>query len=160
MILCELHSDDVETLHTHFYGDPQTRVHYHDAYHALKTFLPPKERRGLVLIDPPFEVTDEFERMNAGLTDAFKRWKTGVYALWFPIKHRKTVERFYESIAQHGLPFLKVEFSLKAEKETGLNACGMVIINPPWKLEKTLNHDILPAIAEAIGAHWLVRGFE
>ena len=75
-----------------------------DAWVALKALLPPKERRGVVLIDPPFEETDEFDRMADGLAQALQRFATGVYIAWYPIKDPKPVARFHAALAALGLP--------------------------------------------------------
>lgn len=158
MALCELHPEDVATLSDNFHQDPQAKVHHMDGYLALKALLPPKERRGLILIDPPFESTTEFKQMNAGLIEALKRFRNGIYALWYPIKNKNMVNHFYLDIAEHELPFLKVELSLEVPPtETGLSECGMVIINPPWKLAKILRVSILPELTRTLGAHWLVQ---
>ena len=84
--LCELHSDDFQVLARHFRRDQRVKVENRDGYAALKAYLPPPERRGLVLVDPPFERVDEFERLTSALRQAYKRWSTGVYGLWYPIK--------------------------------------------------------------------------
>lgn len=151
LLLVELHPDDHQSLKAAFAGDPQVSVHRMDAYDALKAHLPPKERRGLVLIDPPFEAPDEFARMAAGLATAHRRWPTGVYALWYPIKERPAVWRFQEALAATGIPkILTVEMTLHPEDtHLRLNGSGLAIINPPWTLDDTLR-DALPALHAAL----------
>ncbi|HYG85213.1 MAG TPA: 23S rRNA (adenine(2030)-N(6))-methyltransferase RlmJ [Azospirillum sp.] len=151
LVLSELHPDDARALKRDFSGDAQVAVHHMDAYLALKAHLPPKERRGLVLIDPPFEEPDEFARLAAGLTRAHKRWSTGIYAIWYPIKERPAVWRFEEVLAEAGIPrILITELTIHPEDtHLRLNGCGMAIVNPPWKLDEALA-EVLPALHAAL----------
>ncbi len=139
-VLIELHPDDYKLLKNNFHYDKRIGVHLQDAYQALKAFLPPKERRGLVLIDPPYERPDELADLSATLAQAVQRWDTGIYALWYPIKAPQAVERFYKAIKQNiSRPMLVAELGLYPENTgTQLNGCGILIVNPPWKLEAEL----------------------
>lgn len=164
LVLSELHPDDAATLKTEFARDPQVAVHAMDAYQALKAHLPPKEKRGLVLIDPPFEEPDEFARLVHGLQQAHRRWPTGVYALWYPIKERPAVWRFHEALAESGIPkILLAELTIHPEDtHLRLNGCGLAIVNPPWTLDTTLAemlpvlHAALPGTGGAARVQWLV----
>jgi len=165
LALCELHPEDAETLRRRFVTDKRVGVHHMDGYTALKALLPPPERRGLVLIDPPFEVRDEFERMRRGLAQAIKRWPTGLYALWYPIKARGPIDRFHADLQMLGLPkTLVAEIMIRpGDDEQVLNGCGLVLINPPWKLDEALA-SLLPWLARVLapqqGWHrldWLVE---
>lgn len=151
LALCELHPEDAETLRWSFARDKRVGVHHMDGYTALKALLPPPERRGLVLIDPPFEVRDEFERMRKGLAQAMKRWPTGLYALWYPIKARAPVDRFHADLAMLGLPkTLVAEVMIQdGDDPNRLNGCGLVLINPPWKLDESLAV-LLPWLARVL----------
>jgi 23S rRNA (adenine2030-N6)-methyltransferase len=102
----ELHPKDAARLRTFFAGDFQARIIELDGWLALGAHLPPKEKRGLVLIDPPFEETGEFERLVDGLIRAHKRWPGGIYALWYPIKDRKAIIAFRKALKQSGIPKL------------------------------------------------------
>jgi 23S rRNA (adenine2030-N6)-methyltransferase len=162
MAVVELHAEDAVTLRREFAGDAQVGVHVADAYVALKALLPPKERRGLVLIDPPFEVEDEFRLVAKGLDEALKRWATGIYAIWYPIKLRDPVERFLGEIAACGRPCLTAELCRHPPGTNDrLNGCGIAVLNPPWQLDETLG-DMLPVLAarlEAAGGaevRWLI----
>ena len=151
LVLLELHAEDVRLLQRAFAGDGRVAVHHEDGYRGLKAFLPPKERRGLVLIDPPFEITDEFERMIEGLQAAHRRWPTGIYMLWYPIKDLPTVRHFQASLKQSGirkiiLSELLVRAAVNAET---LNGSGLVIVNPPWQFEQRLN-ELLPWLGERL----------
>ncbi len=146
--LVELHPEDVAELKRLFAGDRQVGIHHMDGYVALKALLPPPERRGLVLIDPPFEVKDEVERLRAGLGRTLKRWPTGIYLIWYPIKARAAIERFHADIAMLAPPpTLAAELLLRpADDPFRLNGTGMLIVNPPWQLDQALA-ELLPWLA-------------
>ncbi|MFN3077405.1 MAG: 23S rRNA (adenine(2030)-N(6))-methyltransferase RlmJ [Alphaproteobacteria bacterium] len=160
LIAAELHPEDVATLSTRFRQDRRVAVHHMDGYLALKAFLPPPERRGLVLIDPPFEVQDEFSRLAQGLALAHSRWPSGVYAAWYPIKTPAAV--FHAALERSGIPaILTAELWVRPlNHPMRLNGCGLAILNPPWTLPETLER-ILPflcrVLARETGAGWQVR---
>jgi 23S rRNA (adenine2030-N6)-methyltransferase len=133
----ELHSQDVAALKERFAGDFQTRVIELDGWLALGAHLPPKEKRGLVLVDPPFEKEDEFERLASGLATAHRRWPGGIYALWYPIKDRAAVADFRAALKQTGIPkILDLELTIRPPSpEPRLDGCGMAVVNPPFTLE-------------------------
>lgn len=153
MVLVELHPDDARTLDDAFAGDPRIRVQQGDGYIALKALLPPRERRGVVLIDPPFEVTDEFDRLARGLRQAHRRWATGCYMIWYPIKHRGPVKAFHDDLAASGIRrILVAELLLRPDTDPEqLNGSGLAIVNPPWRLDETLGH-LFPELLERFGA--------
>ncbi|MBI3779258.1 MAG: 23S rRNA (adenine(2030)-N(6))-methyltransferase RlmJ [Gammaproteobacteria bacterium] len=153
-VLLELQSEECAQLKADFAGDRQVLVQGQDGYAGLKAFLPPKERRGLALIDPPYESDKEFEQVIDGLRSAYARWDSGMYALWYPIKSRPPVERFHRMLVATGIrKILLAEFSPYPEDSAfRLNGCGMVVINPPWKLDETL-HSVLPALLERLRQH-------
>ncbi len=153
MVLVELHPDDARTLAEAFAGDPRIRVHQGDGYAALKALLPPQERRGVVLIDPPFEVADEFARLARGLRHAHRRWPSGSYMIWYPIKHRGPVKAFHDDLADGGIRrILVAELLLRPDTDPDrLNGSGLVVVNPPWRLDETLAR-LLPELLERFGA--------
>jgi 23S rRNA (adenine2030-N6)-methyltransferase len=153
IVLVELHPDDARTLADAFAGDPRIRVQQGDGYVALKALLPPPERRGLVLIDPPYEVTDEFQRLVRGLHHAHRRWATGIYMIWYPIKHRGPVKAFHDALAASGIRrILVAELLLRPDTDPErLNGSGLAIVNPPWRLDETLA-GLLPELLERFGA--------
>jgi 23S rRNA (adenine2030-N6)-methyltransferase len=166
MVLLELQPEECAQLKTQFAGDRRVTVLAQDGYAGLRAFLPPSERRGLVLIDPPFETNDEYSRVVEGLRVAHARWDSGIYALWYPVKNRPPVERFHRALAVTGIrKMLLVEFAPYPE-DSGfrLNGCGMIVINPPWQLDETLR-SLLPRLLEILRQHpsghagvsWLVR---
>ncbi|WP_207459576.1 23S rRNA (adenine(2030)-N(6))-methyltransferase RlmJ [Azospirillum sp. SYSU D00513] len=164
LVLVELHPEDCRTLRDEFKGDRQTSVHCQDAYVALKAHLPPKEKRGLVLMDPPFEQPDEYARLAEGLKAAHRRWPTGIFALWYPIKERPAVWRFHEALESAGIPkILTVELTWHPEDtHTRLNGSGLMIVNPPWRLDESLRealpalHAALPSTGGGVTVDWLV----
>ncbi|MGE0114671.1 MAG: 23S rRNA (adenine(2030)-N(6))-methyltransferase RlmJ [Steroidobacteraceae bacterium] len=142
-----------------------TTVDDSDGYRALNTYLPPREKRGLVLIDPPFEEADEFKQLEQALLFAAERWPTGVYCLWYPLKAGGLVNPFYAALKRSGLrKLLLAELSVRpADTPLGLNGSGMLIMNPPWQLDvalRTAYAELLPALAPATGSQrveWLTR---
>jgi 23S rRNA (adenine2030-N6)-methyltransferase len=164
MAVVELHPEDADDLRRRFAGDRQVGVHHMDGYTALKGLLPPPERRGLVLIDPPYEVKDELERLRRGLAQAFKRWSTGFYMVWYPIKGREPITRFQATLAADGMPkTLVAELLIRPDDDPfRLNGCGLLLVNPPWTLAESLA-SLLPwlvsVLAPVHGSHrldWLV----
>ena len=119
---------------------PNTSIDDSDGYHALKAYLPPKEKRGLVLIDPPFEDAHEFQQLEQALLFAAERWPTGVYCLWYPLKAGGLVNTFYATLKRSALrKLLRAEFWVRpVDTPAGLNGSGMLILNPPWQLHDQL----------------------
>jgi len=136
-----------------------------DGYAALTTWLPPKENRGLVLIDPPFESPKEFDALAGALNTFASRWSNGVCAVWYPLKSSRESARFLSTLQHSGIRrILTLELSVRpADSPLGLNGSGMLIVNPPWQLdqEMRLAMDEMHATLAAEGAprakvHWLV----
>ncbi|HQZ13274.1 MAG TPA: 23S rRNA (adenine(2030)-N(6))-methyltransferase RlmJ [Devosia sp.] len=147
----ELHPKDAETLGGLFAGDIQVRVIELDGYLALGAHVPPKEKRGLVLVDPPFEEAGEFERMVEGLVKAHKRWPGGTYALWYPVKEPREVNAFIADLKATGIgKILRAELTIAAPAvPSRLYGTGMIIVNPPFVLEDELKV-LLPALAKLL----------
>jgi 23S rRNA (adenine2030-N6)-methyltransferase len=147
----ELHPDDARTLAELFAGDIQVRVIELDGWLALGAHLPPKEKRGLVLVDPPFEEAGEFERLVEGLVKAHKRWPGGTYALWYPLKEPRDVNAFVTALKATGIPkMLRAELTIDtATTPPRLFGAGMIIVNPPFVLEEELRL-LLPALARVL----------
>jgi 23S rRNA (adenine2030-N6)-methyltransferase len=152
LIANELHPEDGQLLKELFSRDSQAKVLHLDGWTALKALLPPKERRGVILVDPPFEEPGELERLKRGLREAAERFPTGIYLLWYPIKDPKPIASFHRSVAALGLPKLLVaELMIRSSHVvTRLNGSGLVILNPPFQLDETLNQ-ILPFLADRLG---------
>jgi 23S rRNA (adenine2030-N6)-methyltransferase len=137
MVLTELNRDDCAALGKLFAADRKVQVHCMDAYHGLKAFLPPPERRGLVLIDSSFDRAKEFSRIADALSIAHKRWATGTYAIWYPLMEPSAMLAFDRAIvATHVRKVLKLDFALEDEDwSLTMRGCGMLVVNPPWQFE-------------------------
>jgi len=161
LALCELHPETQATLKAHFHRDRQVQVQLLDAYTAMRALLPPKERRGMVLIDPPFERTDEFTAIVTALAQAMKRWPGGTYAVWYPIKHRDPVQKFHNRLKNSGIRNIFVqEFIIDSQLTADkLNGCGMAIINPPWQLPNQLD-SVMPWLIKAIAPNGMAPAFQ
>jgi 23S rRNA (adenine2030-N6)-methyltransferase len=141
--LAEMHPEDSRTLTRRFDHDKRVRVEAMNGWTALKAWTPPPERRGLVLIDPPFEKPDEFAVMTDALAGAHRKWATGIFALWYPLKKMGDVGRFTRGIAALAIPkTLRLELSIAPEGDT-FTGSGLIIVNPPWTL-KTESEALLP----------------
>ncbi len=161
LVLNELHPDDAAALKTLFGRDRQTKILTLDAWTALKSLLPPPERRGVVLVDPPFELAGELERLATGIQDAHRRFATGTLLLWYPIKDRRAIARFHGELAASGIAkLLAVEFEVGVRPEPGaLAGCGLVILNPPHPLERDLAvvlPELTARLAQGPGARFAV----
>lgn len=144
LIACELHREEHQALRSHFHGDKQAAIHHVDGWQALKAFLPPKEKRGLVFIDPPYENPDEWTYLAQHLLSALKQWETGIYAIWYPIKTRQLSDQLYQKLKQMlKQPIFSIEFMIFPETALYLSGCGLAIINPPWQFEEQLTPSLL-----------------
>lgn len=140
LTLGELQPDAIRKLRHLFVDEPRVRVLEGDGYHLLRSELPPVEKRGLVHIDPPFESKAEFEAMTAALQEGYRRFATGVYALWYPIKGGLEVKRFHKALIATGIRKILCLELLVHPDDVGqrLNGSGMVLVNPPWPLADQL----------------------
>lgn len=142
----ELHPDDARALSRQFEGDFQVRVTELDGWLALGAHLPPKEKRGLILVDPPFEIAGEYERLVDGVAKAYRRFATGTYCLWYPIKKGAPIKDFHEQLQALEIPkMLCAELSVRSDREEGLSGSGLIIVNPPFTLKDEL-HTLLPVL--------------
>lgn len=138
----ELHPEDARALERAFAADRRVTVERLDGYTALKAWLPPQERRGLVLIDPPFERSDEFDAMLRGLIAGHRRFQTGVFMLWYPIKDPAPVAAFHRGLVASGIRRILIA-ELKvfaADAADRLNGSGLAIVNPPWRIDAAIEN--------------------
>lgn len=147
----ERHPEDVAILREHFARDRRVRVEMRDGYEGVRALLPPPERRGLVLIDPPFENPDEWADMAHALRAGLERFSNGTYMLWHPIKSMETVQHFYADLKALPLPeTLAATFFLRPPEDPKVfNGTGLVIVNPPWTLAESLK-GFLPELVELL----------
>ena len=147
----ELHPADYRKLRDRFEGDVQVRVTELDGWLALNAYVPPKEKRGLVLVDPPFEEPGEFGRLVEGVAKAHKKWATGLYALWYPLKEPREINSFVGDLKATGIAkMLRAELTLGPPVAGTLYGSGLILINPPFTLEAELNI-IFAALARTLG---------
>ncbi len=151
--LCELHPEEATRLRELFQRDARVHVHHRNGYEALKALVPPKEKRGLVLIDPPYEAQEaEYRLIEQSLKASIERWPTGIYAVWYPIKLRSQVQPFLRGL-QHGIARRVLRAELLVHPDDSplrLNGSGMVILNAPWNLDQALREP-LRAMARLLG---------
>lgn len=163
LILCELLPEAVNDLRALFQHDPQVTIHQRDGFAALAALLPTPERRGLILVDPPYEAEDEFERLLQGVEAGYRRFSTATFMLWYPITTRNPIDRFHRRVRRSSLrKVLQVQLMLGSEQQQGLLGSGILIINPPWQSEQaiatamaSLASTLSPAQASAT-VEWLV----
>lgn len=149
LVGCELNPLEFDALHAACHGAIDTRKT--DGYQELKALLPPRERRGLTLIDPPYERPDEFTRAAGELVAAHRRFATGVYALWYPLKDEAPVAGLKRALKAAGLRrLLSVELRLTPLPQGGvLHGCGLLVLNPPWEFDQQMRA-VLPALAKLL----------
>jgi 23S rRNA (adenine2030-N6)-methyltransferase len=151
MLLCELHPEAYMRLKANLGSRASIKSLQIDGYDGLKSFIPPVERRGLVLIDPPFEDADEFARLAEAVAAARRKWATGVYMLWYPVKDRANAAAFAAALGRRGGRLLRIEFQIDAvEPQGALRRSGLIILNPPFSLEAEARI-ILPCLSQRLG---------
>ncbi|KAA2242230.1 23S rRNA (adenine(2030)-N(6))-methyltransferase RlmJ [Salinarimonas soli] len=149
-VAVELHPTDHAKLAERFMSATNVKVMHLDGWTALHALIPPRERRGLVLVDPPFETPGEMERLPAELLKALRKWPTGIFAGWYPIKDTRAVDHALMPLADAPRPVLRLELLVDSpDNPNRLNGCGLVVINPPWPLADEAAI-ILPALAERL----------
>ena len=152
VLLNEKHPEDGVLLKDNMKGDRRVAVHLGEGWHVPRALLPVAEKRGLMLIDPPFEKLDEMKRCTESLKDAISRMRQTVVAIWYPIKDKRQLRRFYQDLAGSGAPkLLQVElFVHPLDTPNSLNGSGLAIANPPWGLEEELR-ELMPWLARNLG---------
>ncbi|ELY2678560.1 23S rRNA (adenine(2030)-N(6))-methyltransferase RlmJ [Cronobacter sakazakii] len=149
--LTELHPSDFPLLRGEFQKDERARVERADGYQQLKSKLPPASRRGLILIDPPYEIKTDYQAVVQGISEGYKRFATGVYALWYPVVLRNQIKRMMNDLEATGIRrILQIELAIRPDSDQrGMTASGMIVINPPWKLEQQMA-TLLPWLHKAL----------
>jgi 23S rRNA (adenine2030-N6)-methyltransferase len=151
LIACELEPVAAAALARYLARDVRCKAVAIDGWTALSAYVPPKERRGLVLVDPPFEETSEFPRLAQGMEAAHRKWPSGTYLLWYPIKERDAPDVLARGLRRSGMAkILRAELSVPVPRGSGrLGACGLIVVNPPWTLAGELEI-LLPELAAAL----------
>ncbi len=147
-IFCELHGEEKMKLDRRLGSDARAKVVLQDGWHAVRAHLPPRERRGLLLVDPPFEEPGEFARLTEALRAAHERFAHGMAMVWYPIKNLRAVDEFRRDVAKLGMPkTLKVELDFaEVRSQDSLSGSGLIIVNPPFTLADEMR-TILSALA-------------
>ena len=164
MIACEAVPAPAALLKTALQGDARAKVLTIDGWTAIKANVPPKERRGLVLVDPPYEEAADFVRLTGALGEAHRKWPTGIYLLWYPITERDAPDALARRLRWLGVPeILRCEIALTAPRaDGGLTGSGLIVVNPPYPLEEELRI-LLPVLARMLSPRatqrldWLAR---
>ncbi|KST60311.1 lactate dehydrogenase [Methylobacterium sp. GXS13] len=150
-VFVELHPEDAATLRGRYERDGRTKVLSLDGWTAVNAQIPPPERRGLVLIDPPYEVPGEIERLGSHLARAVAKWPTGIFLAWYPIKDAAAIDRMVRDLdAALPRPALRLDLLIdRPDDPTRLCGSGLIVVNPPWRLaEEALL--FLPALAQRL----------
>ena len=152
LIACELEPQAAAALSRNMRGDARIKTLPVDGWTALAAYVPPPERRGVVLVDPPFEEDSDFVQLARGLAAAHRKWATGIYCLWYPIKGRPEPDALTKRLRRLAIPkMLRAELTVRPLTDPArLNGCGIVVVNPPWTLENELSV-LLPAFATLLG---------
>lgn len=143
--ISELHPSDFPLLRNEFSRDNRARVVREDGYQQLKSQLPPSSRRGFVLIDPPYELKSDYQAVVKGIQEGHRRFATGTYAVWYPVVLRQQIKRMVKDFQATGIrKILQIELAVRPDSDQrGMTASGMIVINPPWKLESQMR-SVLP----------------
>jgi 23S rRNA (adenine2030-N6)-methyltransferase len=164
LIACEIEPQSASSLAAVLRGDRRANALTIDGWMALAAYVPPKERRGLVFVDPPFEDAADFVRLSSALAAAHRKWPTGIYLLWYPIKERAAPDALARRLRRLTLPkTLRSELTLGPPRgRSGLAGSGLIVVNPPFTLQRDLRI-LMPALARmlspeaASGLDWLSR---
>jgi 23S rRNA (adenine2030-N6)-methyltransferase len=145
LVLHELHGSEIGPLRDNFAGDRRVQVIEGDGYRGLIAALPPRERRGLTLLDPAYEVKSDYRQVVETLTQAHRRFATGTYALWYPVVERRRIDDLERAIRRSGIPRIqRFELAIGPEgRGPAMGTSGMIVVNPPW----TLMGELRPALA-------------
>ena len=152
LFLFELHGNEFTNMRENFSGNRQIKMANSDGLQGLIANMPPKERRGFILIDPSYEIKSEYSEVVAAIIQAHKRFATGTYALWYPVVNRQTIDKLEQELITSGIKNIQLfELGINADSsEKGMTSSGMIVINPPWTLHKEMQAS-LPFLAENLG---------
>lgn len=152
MQLCELHPREFETLRKNMQGERRIKLFRENGFQRAIASMPPSSRRGMMLIDPPYEVKTDYQLVVDSVKECYKRFATGTYAIWYPVVKRDTIDKMLDAFKQSGIRNIQV-FELGLSKDSpgrGMTSSGMLVINPPWTLKQTME-TCLPYLAQTLG---------
>lgn len=149
--LYELHSEDAKLLANNMQRDKHARVMYEDGLKGLLNILPPVSRRGLVLIDPSYEIKSDYDSVIKTVIDACKKFATGSYAIWYPVVERSRITRMEKQLINSGIRNIqRFELAITDDNNVrGMTSSGMMVINPPWQLMTTMQ-TLLPKLSKSL----------
>lgn len=150
-LLTELHPNDFPLLRNEFARCRNVQTKRENGFQQLKSALPPKEKRGLILIDPPYELKEDYELVVNAIIEGYKRFATGIYAIWYPVVLRQHTKRIIKGLQATGIrKILQIELAVRPDSDQrGMTASGMIVINPPWQLESQMKK-ILPYLTQTL----------
>ncbi|MFN3350825.1 23S rRNA (adenine(2030)-N(6))-methyltransferase RlmJ [Pseudorhodoplanes sp.] len=149
LIACELEPGEARALSQNLHGDPRVKAIAIDGWTALNAYIPPKEKRGLILIDPPYERDNELHHAAEAMDAAHRKWRGGTILLWYPLKELRVRARFSKTVAALGLTkSLQIELYCDAIGGTKLKGTGLIVVNAPWTLRAEAQI-LLPALADS-----------
>ncbi len=153
LVACELEPKAYALLARNLARDRRVKTVAIDGWTALNAYVPPSERRGIIVVDPPFEQAQDFTRLAHGLETAHRKWANGIYLLWYPIKGRQEPDALARRLKRSSIArILRAELVVDATPTQGpLGGCGLIVVNPPWTLENELA-TILPELVQALGS--------
>jgi 23S rRNA (adenine2030-N6)-methyltransferase len=153
LVVCEREPSAAAALTRNSAKDRRVKTIAIDGWTALNAYVPPKERRGLAFVDPPFEAADDFARLAQGLEAAHRKWATGTYALWYPIKGRDEPNALARRLVRAGIgKILRAEVDVAPPADPPrLCGCGLIVVNPPWMLAQELE-SLLPELVRILAA--------
>jgi 23S rRNA (adenine2030-N6)-methyltransferase len=147
----DLHPNESQILRKNFAGDKRIHVYPKDGFHACMSQLPPKEKRGYVLMDPPYEIKTDYAKAVETLIKAHKKFANATYALWYPVVERHRIQSMEKAFIDSGIRNIQLfELGIAKDGDQGMTASGMIVIHPPWKLMETLQAG-LPFLSERLG---------
>jgi 23S rRNA (adenine2030-N6)-methyltransferase len=139
LYLCELHPNEFQELSALPHRHPRMHYSHSDGIASLNALLPPPEKRGLIFIDPSFEIKEEYKQIPSSIQQVFKRFSNGVFCLWYPIVNKRLTQQLVQRMEKIGAQkSLKIEFNLTLESREGMSGCGLWVINPPYLLADEL----------------------
>jgi 23S rRNA (adenine2030-N6)-methyltransferase len=149
--LFELHPKDYALLKSNFSDSKNMRVHHKDGFDGLNALLPPPSRRGLVLIDPSYEIKSEYQWVIERVIKAHKKFSHGIYAIWYPVVDRSHIIKMERALIKSGIKDIqRFELGISDDStQRGMTSSGMFVINPPWKLFETMS-ELLPRLASIV----------
>ena len=150
--LYELHPNDVELLQNNMVKSRKIRVQHQDGFKGLKAVIPPMSKRALVLVDPSYEIKSDYQLVATSIIKAYKKFRQGVYAIWYPVVQRETIDSMEQTLIDSGIRNIqRFELGLSPDtKERGMTSSGMIVINPPWTLFNRMS-ELLPKLAKELG---------